>query len=381
VLSLRWSAPWLLDGDSRACFDRIAHDWFLAHIPLEQAILRPWLTAGCMDQHVLSPTATGVPQGGRASPVLMPVTLHGLERPSRGAFPRCQGSQRTQGHVSRCADDGIITGRTRAFLEQEVSPLVAPCLSARGLELAHAKPRITPIEDGCDFLGTPLRTSHGKLLCTPAKKNVPAFLETIRHLVKHQKPVTAGHLILPRKPVIRGGAQSHQHGASQRPCATVDHHLFPLLWQWAQRRHPHTARWWIKETYVRSAHGNNWVCFGHVMRPPGRGHDVRLFRASRVPMRRHPTSQGEAHPYDPQWEPSFAARAGVRMARNLQGRRQLWRLWKAQEGLCAVCQQRITELTGWQSHPSVWRTHGGSDRADNRVLLHPHGHAQVHTQR
>jgi RNA-directed DNA polymerase len=67
------------------------------------------------------------------------------------------------------------------------------------------------------------------------------------------------------------------------------------------------------------------------------------------------------------------------MARNLQGRRHLMRLWKEQDGLCTVCQQRITPLTGWHSHHLVWRTHGGSDRTENRVLLHPNCHAQVHS--
>ena len=121
--------------------------------------------------------------------------------------------------------------------------------------------------------------------------------------------------------------------------------------------------------------------FGYVIRPPGQLQDVHLFRASSVPMRRHTKIQGAANPYDPQWEPYFAARSGVRMARHLQGRRQLLRLWKAQGGLCAICQQRMTQLTGWHSHHIVWRTHGGSDRVENRVLLHPNCHAQVHNQR
>jgi RNA-directed DNA polymerase len=210
---------------------------------------------------------------------------------------------------------------------------------------------------------------------------VHAFLATLRHLVKRRKQAIAGPLILPRNPVIRGWAQSHQHGASKRTVARVDHHLLTLLWQWAQRRHPHQSRWWIKEQDVRSAHGQHWGFFGYVMRPQGQVQDVRLFRARSVPIRRQTNIQGEAHPYDPQWEPSCEARLGVRMARNLQGRRQLLRRWKEQEGLCAVCQQRLTQLTGWHSHHLVWRTHGGSDRADNRVLLHPNCHAQVHHQR
>jgi len=80
------------------------------------------------------------------------------------------------------------------------------------------------------------------------------------------------------------------------------------------------------------------------------------------------------------FEPYFEARLGVRMAHNLQGRRYLLRLWKEQDGRCAVCQQRLTQLTGWHSHHLVWRTHGGSNHVENRVWLHPNCHAQVHSQ-
>jgi len=103
-LSLRWSAPWILAGDIRSCCDSLSHDWVRATISMEQAILRQGLPAGCMDQPVLAPTATGVPQGGIASPVLMNLTLHGWERSLRGACPRFQGRQRTQVHVFRLAD-------------------------------------------------------------------------------------------------------------------------------------------------------------------------------------------------------------------------------------------------------------------------------------
>jgi RNA-directed DNA polymerase len=53
VLALRHAAPWLLEGAIRSCFDRFAHDWLMAHSPMEQAILRKWLKAGLMDQHGL----------------------------------------------------------------------------------------------------------------------------------------------------------------------------------------------------------------------------------------------------------------------------------------------------------------------------------------
>jgi RNA-directed DNA polymerase len=75
------------------------------------------------------------------------------------------------------------------------------------------------------------------------------------------------------------------------------------------------------------------VVFGHVTGATGTRQDGRLFRASRVPIRRHTKITGEANPYAPPWEPSFEARQGVCMAHNLPGRRQLLRLWKEQDGL------------------------------------------------
>jgi RNA-directed DNA polymerase len=68
------------------------------------------------------------------------------------------------------------------------------------------------------------------------------------------------------------------------------------------------------------------------------------------------------------------------MADNLQGRRQLLRLWKEQKGICPVCQQRITKITGWNNHHLLQRTLGGPDTNDNRVLLHPNCHQQIHNQ-
>ncbi len=66
------------------------------------------------------------------------------------------------------------------------------------------------------------------------------------------------------------------------------------------------------------------------------------------------------------------------MAQDLEGRRQLLYLWQQQDGICPICHQKITKLTGWHNHHILWRSHGGSDKAHNRVLLHPECHRQVH---
>jgi RNA-directed DNA polymerase len=55
-------------------------------------------------------------------------------------------------------------------------------------------------------------------------------------------------------------------------------------------------------------------------------------------------------------------------------------LWNVQAGLCAVCKERITRITGWRLHYRVPRVLGGSHSVENRALLHPECHDRVHRQ-
>src|SRR5205823_4698926 len=40
ILRKNHSATWILEGDIKACFDRIGHDWLLTHTPIDKVILR-----------------------------------------------------------------------------------------------------------------------------------------------------------------------------------------------------------------------------------------------------------------------------------------------------------------------------------------------------
>ena len=159
---------WILEGDIRACFDGISHEWLLAHIPMDTAMLRKWLKAGFVDKHVLSPTEAGVPQGGIASPVIANLALDGLERLLRAHYPpNTRRAQQAKVNVVKYADDFIITGSSYELLEQEVKPLVEQFLRERGLELSQEKTRITHIEDGFDFLGQHVRKYAGNCSSSP----------------------------------------------------------------------------------------------------------------------------------------------------------------------------------------------------------------------
>jgi RNA-directed DNA polymerase len=370
-------SEWILEGDIKSCYDRISHEWLLTHIPMEKSILKKWLKAGFIEKHIHYPTEEGTPQGGIISPVLANMTLDGLERELRKQFPK---KQKALVNFVRYADDFIITGKTKEVLEEEVLPLVEGFLSQRGLELSKEKTHITRIEDGFDFLGQNVRKYNGKLIIKPAKKNIKTFLEKVRYIIERNAAASAGNLIARLNPVMQGWANYHRHVCSKQTYTAVDSATIEKLWQWAKRRHKNKGRRWIKAKYFKSVGHRNWAFSGTIKMPNGKNKIVHLRPSSYTPIKRHIKVRGAANPYDPEWETYFEHRLGVKMEANLNGRQRLLNLWKSQNGLCPVCGQKITEITGWHSHHIIWRSKGGTDAAENQVLLHPNCHSKVHCQ-
>ena len=68
ILKGPYGPNWIFEGDIKACFDRISHNWLLDHIPMDKELLRKWLKAGFLEKHVLFATTEGTPQGGIVTP-------------------------------------------------------------------------------------------------------------------------------------------------------------------------------------------------------------------------------------------------------------------------------------------------------------------------
>jgi RNA-directed DNA polymerase len=374
------SAQWILEGDIQSCFDRISHEWLLTHIPTDKVILPKWLKAGFMEQGYLHPTDAGTPQGGIISPVLANLALDGLEQELTKKFSKPVAGINTKVHLVRYADDFIITGASQELLEREVKPLVETFLHQRGLALSNEKTRITHIEQGFDFLGQNVRKYKGTLLIKPAQKNVKAFLAKVRGIIKGHPTATAGNLIAQLNPVIRGWTNYHRHVVSARTFSDVKDAIFHALWQWAKRRHPNKGKRWVKRKYFQSTATRQWEFFGHIAGRNGTTQIIRLFDAAQVPIQRHIKVRSATNPYDPHWAGYFAQRLEVEMTNDLKGKRELLYLWQGQNGICPVCDEKITKLTGWHNHHIVWRVDGGQDGIENRVLIHPNCHRQVHSR-
>jgi RNA-directed DNA polymerase len=348
-----------------------------SHIPTDRAILKKWLAAGFIERESFHLTTTGTPQGGIISPVLMNLTLDGLESWLAKHFPP------RRGHLVRLvrfADDFITTGRTKEVLAEEVKPLIAEFLKPRGLRLSESKTRITHIETGFDFLGKHFQKHGGKLLIKPSRQNVQAFLAEIKATFRENLHTPVERLLMHLNPQIRGWAMFHRTTTSKKVFNYVDYRIFCELEHWMQRRHPDQSLRWCYEKYLTQVGDRQYVWQGSYQDRRGKPRTIRLLKAADVPIKRHVKIKAAANPYDPNWETYFEERLALQMKDNLHGYDKLLRLWFNQDGLCPQCGQKVTPETGWHLHHRVWVVNGGDDSMANLVVMHPICHLQLHAQ-
>jgi len=369
ILSRDVSPKWVLEGDIKGCFDNISHDWLTANVCMDKGVLQKWLKAGFVEMGRLFPTQAGTPQGGIISPVLANLTLDGLQNELTSLFRTVREARAAKVNLVRYADDFIITGSSKELLEDAVKPLVEKFLATRGLVLSEKKTRVTHVNDGFDFLGWNVRYFDRGLLVQPSKKNQKAFLDKIREFLRTRQAVAQVEVIEKLTPVIRGWANYHRSQNSTRTFAKCGHQIWQALWRWACRRHPNKGKKWIKKRYFRCVKGRDWYFADK---------DKLLPVLSGYAKQIHAKINSEANPYDPKDDSYFSKRLAWRMDKTLEGRRKLRWLWWWQEGLCPVCEQKITRETGWHLHHIVKRSERGSDKLTNLALLHPNCHMQFH---
>lgn len=292
-LCRKTSAQWVLEGDIKACFDQIDHRWLIEHIPTDKTILQQWLAVGYIEKGTFYDTEAGTPQGGIASPTMANMALDGLEQ-----IVKQTTCPTDKINVIRYADDFVVTGRSRAILEQQVKPAIVDFLSQRGLSLSEEKTHITHIDSGFDFLGFNLRKYNGKLLIKPAKSNVKAFLAEMRAIIKSNPTIKTDSLIRLLNPKLRGWANYYRHVVSKAVFAKVDTAIFEALYRWAKRRHPHKGGKWLYGNYFQHPPPNNWWFHTKVRDGNNQPGYFRLFRLATVKIERHVKIRAEATPFD-----------------------------------------------------------------------------------
>ncbi|CAN7404483.1 group II intron reverse transcriptase/maturase [Pseudomonas brassicacearum] len=378
-LSKKVSAQWVLEADIKGCFDHINHDWLIAHVPTDKEILQKWLKAGVIHKGQLQATDAGTPQGGIISPTLANMVLDGLESQLKQHLGVTK-AKKLKINVVRYADDFVITGSSKEMLENEIRPWVEQFLAVRGLQLSLEKTRVVHIDEGFDFLGWNFRKYGGKLLIKPSKKNVKAFYRKVKEVISTSKTARQQDLIRQLNPLLRGWALYHQPVVTKKAYSRMDNSIFHALWRWAKRRHPNKSLEWVRRNYFQTHEGRNWVFATTVLKDDGTKTLASMYSIAGTPIERHRKVSGEYNPFDPSMEEMGEKLRMERMLKKLKYRKQIVRLFQGQQGLCPLCKQPITKVSGWHDHHIIQRSHGGGDTLDNRVLLHPVCHQQLHSR-
>ncbi|WP_129972842.1 MULTISPECIES: group II intron reverse transcriptase/maturase [unclassified Pseudomonas] len=378
-LSKKVSAEWVLEADIKGCFDHINHDWLIANVPTDKTILRKWLKAGVIHKDQLQATDAGTPQGGIISPTLANMVLDGLESQLKQHLGVTK-AKKLKINVVRYADDFVITGNSKEMLESEIRPWVEQFLAVRGLQLSLEKTRVVHIDEGFDFLGWNFRKYEGKLLIKPSKKNVKAFYRKVKDVISTNKTAKQEDLIQRLNPILRGWAMYHQPVVAKKAFSRMDNSVFHALWRWAKRRHPNKSLEWVRRGYFQPHEGRSWVFATTAMRTDGTKAIAPLYSIASTAIERHRKVSGEYNPFDPSMEEMGEKLRMVRMLKKLKYRKQIVSLFQSQKGLCPLCNQPITKESGWHDHHVIHRSQGGGDTLDNRVLLHPVCHQQLHSR-
>jgi RNA-directed DNA polymerase len=290
ALSKPNSAPWVLEGDIKGCFDNISFQWVLDNIPMDKTVLHKWLGAGYMENGTHYPSRKGVPQGGIISPTISNMVLDGLEEAVHRAVPR-----RRRINFVRYADDFIITGKSRTILEDDIRPVVENFLAERGLELSVEKTVITHIKDGFTFLGQTFR-KHGRVLhITPSTKGVHALMQKVGTLIRKHVSAPMPALISKLNATLRGWANYHRHVVASEAFSRIDTYVYEQLWRMVRRRHRSKSAKWLTKRYWSAAGRSIFAVFTKTAKADKVLYQV--LRVSTIRIRRHVKIKADANPY------------------------------------------------------------------------------------
>ena len=146
---MRTAGGWILEVDIRKFFDMLDHSHlreFLRNRVRDGVLLRlidKWLSAGVLEEEVLTHPDTGSPQGGVISPLLANIYLHYVldEWFTSEVQPRLRG----RAFLIRYADDFVI-GFTREEDARQVLDMLAERFGQYGLTLHPEKTRLVQFQ-------------------------------------------------------------------------------------------------------------------------------------------------------------------------------------------------------------------------------------------
>lgn len=370
--------PWVLDADIEGAFDNIGHcalQKAIGNFPARE-LIKQWLKAGYVEEEILHPTDTGVPQGGTVSPLLLNVALHGMEH-ALGSYYTPQGVLRGNVALVRYADDLAVFCPSQDEATK-AKALLGEWLGARGLRLSEEKTHIRHLSEGFNFLGfnirhysTPNSSRSGyKLLIKPSQDAVQQLRQKLKGIWRKHVGSPTVALINEMNPIIRGWSNYFRIGVAKETFAKLDTFMYYRAQRYMKRRHPMKSGWWRTEKYRGRTfgHRDRWVFMD-------KERHATLRKFAWTPIIRHRLVPKNYSPDDPTLHDYWRQRRAKTAALEYRYRR----LFQRQRGICPVCHQHLENGEKTHVHHVVPKKNGGTDDLVNLRLVHPNCHRQIHS--
>jgi len=168
---------YIVDMDLSKFFDRVNHDRLVSRLAQKikdkrvLKLIRKYLTAGVMNNGLVSPSLEGTPQGGPASPLLSNIVLDELDKEL----------EKRGHHFVRYADDFVIYLKSRKAAERVMESITSFITFKLKLKVNKEKSSVgNPWQS--KFLGFSFYTQGGPTRVRIHKKAIKRFKQRVREL-------------------------------------------------------------------------------------------------------------------------------------------------------------------------------------------------------
>ena len=284
--------------------------------------------------------------GGVISPLLLNVALHGMETVAGARYGADNRAMKGSPVLIRYADDFVVHCHTRQEA-LEVKARLAAWLAPRGLAFNDDKTKVVSLSEGYDFLGFNVRRYRRKLLIKPSQAAVRRIRRRLREELRSLRGSNAPAVLKRLNPIIRGWAAYYRTQVSADAFGKLDHYLWRLTWKWAKISHSTKPAHWVFSRYFgkfNKARQNRWV-FGD------RTSGSYLHRFAWTNIVRHQIVKHRASPDDPELVDYWAWR---RRKAPLPINRTALRLYRQQDGRCAICKTTLLAASDRPQTPREW---------------------------